>query len=107
MPVDEHLFVVDQVLHRAILVEQVGVEGADHVGADRANHAVDDVAVSTDVLARRGVGLCPSSVRVVVAADDMHVGVGALPAGIVCDQVQVAKPQAAQAPDAQAFFRVS
>jgi len=107
VPVDEHLFVVHQVLHRAILVKQVGVEGADHVRADRANHAVDDVAVSTDVLARRGVGLCASSVGVVIAADDVHVGVGALPAGMVCDQVQVAKPQPAQAPDPQAFSRVS
>ncbi|WP_331713279.1 hypothetical protein [Nocardia terpenica] len=87
---DQDVLVVDQVLDRTELVEQIGVERADHVIGDRAEHPVDGVTVPG--WGRWGVGLRASPVGVVVAADDMNVRVGALPAGMVPGQVQVAEP---------------
>ena len=93
-------------LHGVVLVEHVSVESANHVRADRANHTVDDVAI----LAFRDappIRLRPSSIGVVVTAHNVNVRVGPLPAGVMPNQVEVAKPKPAQPANAQAFSRVS
>jgi hypothetical protein len=54
-----------------------------------------------------GVSLRARTVGIVVAADDVNVRIGALTAGMVPDQVQVAEPQPTETTHPDAFSEVS
>lgn len=67
---------IDQVLHRAVLVNKIRVQRADHVGTDRADYTVEDIPVAAHPrgLARLG----PCTVGVVVTSYDVNMGLTSL-----------------------------
>ena len=85
LDVNEHLFVINQMLHSMVVVEHVSVEGADHVGTDRSNHPVEDVPIGADTC--RLVCLRACTIGVIVAANDVDVRIGALTAGMMLNQM--------------------
>ncbi|OKH61590.1 hypothetical protein EB73_29680 [Mycobacterium sp. SWH-M3] len=89
---DQNLVVVDETLDGMELVQQIGVERTDHVWAHRPNHAVDNIAVSAEMPARP-IGLGTSTVWVVVAANDVNVGICSLATRMTADQMQIGKPK--------------
>ena len=93
MAVNENLLVIHQVLNLVVLIEQVCVERAGHVRANGSDDSVEDIAVAARP--RRCIRLGPSAVGIVVATNDVDVRLGALPARMMLDQMQIREPQTA------------
>ena len=84
---NENLLVVDQMLHRVVLIEQIRIQSAHHVGTDGSDHTVEDITITADTGC--SIRLGTSTVRIVVAANDVNVWLSALTARMVLDQVQI------------------